>query len=75
MVLTLAENKILCLDDLAELDSEELLGLLDQHGLEDEAAAGEIIMAARAHWFADEETTDEQELSEDSEAGPSQGPG
>ena len=25
MILKLAENKILCLDDLAELDSEELL--------------------------------------------------
>ena len=55
MVLTLAENKILCLDDLAELDSEELLGLLGEYGIEDEAAAGDIIMAARAHWFADED--------------------
>ncbi len=55
MVLSLAENKILCLDDLAELDSEELLGFLGEHGIEDEAAAGDIIMAARAHWFADED--------------------
>ena len=30
MILTLAENKILCLDDLAELDSEELLELLGE---------------------------------------------
>ncbi len=54
MILKLAENKILCLDDLAELDSEELHGLLNEHGIEDEASAGDIIMAARAHWFDDE---------------------
>ena len=55
MILTLAENKILSLDDLAELDSEELVELLGEHGIDDEAVAGDIIMAARAHWFADEE--------------------
>ena len=55
MILTLAENKILSLDDLAELDSEELVELLSEHGIDDEAVAGDIIMAARAHWFADEE--------------------
>ena len=59
MVLTLAENKVLCLDDLAELDSEELLELLGEHGIEDEAAAGDIIMAARAHWFAEEDAANE----------------
>ena len=56
MILTLAENEILCLDDLAELDSEELVGLLGEHGIDDETVAGDIIMAARAHWFADEQT-------------------
>ena len=55
MILTLAENNILCLDDLAELDSEELVELLSEHGIDDEAVAGDIIMAARAHWFADED--------------------
>ena len=59
MILTLAENKILCLDDLAELDSEELVGLLGEHGIDDETVAGDIIMAARAHWFADEQTEDD----------------
>ena len=59
MMLTLAENKVLCLDDLAELDSEELLELLGEHGIEDEAAAGDIIMAARAHWFAEEDAANE----------------
>jgi len=55
MMLKLAENDVRSLDDLAELDSEELSGLLGEFGIEDEATAGEIIMAARAHWFADEE--------------------
>ena len=55
MILTLAENNVLSLDDLAELDSEELVELLGEHGIDDEAVAGDIIMAARAHWFADED--------------------
>ena len=59
MILTLAENEILCLDDLAELDSEELVGLLGEHGIDDEAVAGDVIMAARAHWFADEQAEDD----------------
>ena len=43
---------------MAELDSEELVGLLSEHGIEDETVAGDIIMAARAHWCADEQTDD-----------------
>ena len=62
MILTLAENEILCLDDLAELDSEELVGLLSEHGIDDEAVAGDIIMAARAHWFADEQAENDTEF-------------
>ncbi|MGB1952960.1 MAG: helix-hairpin-helix domain-containing protein, partial [Candidatus Puniceispirillum sp.] len=54
MLLTLAENNILTLDDLADLDNEELVSLLSEHGLSDDAEAGDIIMAARAHWFDDE---------------------
>ena len=54
MMLTLAENDIRTLDDLAGLDNEELVELLGDHGLSDDAEAGDIIMAARAHWFADE---------------------
>jgi N utilization substance protein A len=68
MVLTLAENKVLCLDDLAELDSEELLELLGEHGIEDEAAAGDIIMAARAHWFAEEDAANEAATEAGNEA-------
>ena len=59
MMLKLAENEILNLDDLAELDSEELMNLLGEMGLEDEVEAGNIIMAARAHWFEDDLKTEE----------------
>ena len=61
MILKLAENEVLCLDDLAELDSAELVELLSEFGIEDEASAGEIIMAARAHWFEDEPAEDAQD--------------
>ena len=60
MLLALAENDIRCLDDLAGLDNEELLELLSQHGLSDDGEAGDIIMAARAHWFADESGDEEE---------------
>ncbi len=55
MMLKLAENNILNLDGLAELDSEELVNLLGELGLDDEGEAGNIIMAARAHWFEDDQ--------------------
>ena len=58
MLLTLAENDIRSLDDLAGLDNEELLELLGHHGLSDDGEAGDIIMAARAHWFEDEDAAD-----------------
>jgi len=54
MMLKLAENDIRTLDDLAGLDNEELVELLAEHGLSDDTEAGDIIMAARAHWFADD---------------------
>ena len=56
MMLKLAENEILKLDDLAELDSEELMNLIGELGLDDEVEAGNIIMAARAHWFEEDKT-------------------
>ena len=65
MLLVLAENDIRCLDDLAGLDNEELLELLGQHGLSDDGEAGDIIMAARAHWFADD-TIDSSETDKES---------
>ena len=65
MMLKLAENGVLTLDDLADLDNEELIELLSEHGLEDDTEAGDIIMAARAHWFADEDAEAEQPAPSD----------
>ena len=67
MILKLATNGILTRDDLAELDSEELVEFLKDEGIDDETVAGDIIMAARAHWFADEEqpTAEAVSASED----------
>jgi len=67
MMLKLAENEIRTLDDLAGLDDEELIELLSEHGLNDATEAGDIIMAARAHWFNDE-ASDENSQKRDSES-------
>jgi N utilization substance protein A len=41
---------------------------LGEHGIEDEAAAGDIIMAARAHWFAEEDAANEAATEAGNEA-------
>ena len=58
------------LDDLAGLDNEELVEFLGQHGLSDYGEAGDIIMAARAHWFTDEnaDSTDTDNASASSDS-------
>ena len=63
MILALAEKGMLTLDDLADLDSEELVEHLTEFGLTSLETAGDIIMAARAHWFDDEPETAEAEES------------
>jgi N utilization substance protein A len=68
MILKLATNGILTRDDLAELDSEELVEFLKEDGIDDETVAGDIIMAARAHWFADDETEDDSAADESADA-------
>ena len=56
----LAENSIRTRDDLAELAVDELT---DMTGIDDERAKT-LIMAARAHWFANEaEQEQEQEVA------------
>ena len=69
MLLTLAENDIRSLDDLAGLDNEELVEFLGQHGLNDDGEAGDIIMAARAHWFEDEDAAEAAEAIDDVDTG------
>ena len=53
-ILTLAENNIKTLDELAELDSEELFSLLGNKVFINEDDAGSVIMKARQHWFAED---------------------
>jgi N utilization substance protein A len=53
----LAENSIRTRDDLAELAVDELT---DMTGIDDERAKT-LIMAARAHWFADEAAQEQEQ--------------
>ena len=58
MLVTLGKAGIKTLDDLGDLATDELIGkkdgLLKDYGIS-EADGNAIIMAARQHWFADEE--------------------
>ncbi|MBV9656074.1 MAG: transcription termination/antitermination protein NusA [Acetobacteraceae bacterium] len=51
MLVTLGEKGVKTLDDVADLASDELIEIVGEDAM-DEASANEIIMAARAHWFA-----------------------
>lgn len=55
MLITFGENEVKTRDDLGDLAGDELLDMVGSEisGLDQ---ANEIIMAARAHWFDDEET-------------------
>ncbi len=54
MIIKLAENEIKNLDDLADLAADELIEILGENTLT-QVEANRIIMAAREHWFADEQ--------------------
>ncbi len=61
MLVVLGKKGIKTLDDLGDLATDELVGrsgLLKEFGLSDDDG-NRIIMAARAHWFADEPTLGE----------------
>ena len=58
ILVALGEKDIKKLDDLADLAGDELLELLPEGRISQERAQ-EIIMAARAHWFAEEEKSTE----------------
>src|SRR5690625_2111473 len=63
MLARLGENDIKTLDDVGDLAADELIELLgDLAPSEDEANA--VIMAARAHWFDDEEGEESPATSE-----------
>ncbi len=71
MIVSLGEAGIKTLDDLGDLCADELTsaedGVLNTHALS-EGQANEIIMAARAHWFDDEEETAELETDANANA-------
>ena len=76
MIVSLGEAGILSRDDLADLASDELTdsedGVLREYGLSNDEA-NTIIMAARAHWFADEPDAEDTEAGEGAaEAGEAQ---
>jgi len=54
MVVALGENGVKTLDDLADLAGDELREYVGEKNMSQDVA-NEIIMAARAHWFEDEE--------------------
>ena len=54
MLIKLAENGIKTLDDLADLAGDELLEILGENTMS-QVDANRIIMAAREHWFEDDE--------------------
>ena len=53
MLVALGEKGVKTLDDLADLASDELVEIVGAEAM-DEEVANEVIMAARAHWFDDE---------------------
>ena len=53
MLVALGEKGVKTLDDLGDLASDELIEIVGTDGM-DEETANAVIMAARAHWFADD---------------------
>jgi N utilization substance protein A len=58
MLVALGENNVRTLDDLGDLASDELIEMVGADAL-DEPTANGVIMAARAHWFAEDATEKE----------------
>jgi transcription termination/antitermination protein NusA len=52
------------LDDLADLASDELIEIIGADNM-DETTANDVIMAARAHWFAEPAATGEEAAHHD----------
>jgi N utilization substance protein A len=67
----LGEHGVKTLDDLADLAGDELMEIAPEGTLKLDRA-NEIIMAARAHWFADEQT-DAGDVADEAPAGPQEG--
>jgi N utilization substance protein A len=52
MLVALGEKGVKTLDDLGDLASDELIEIVGASSM-DEATANDVIMTARAHWFAE----------------------
>ena len=64
MLVALGEKDVKTLDDLADLAADELIEIVGKGEMDDETAAAwasAIIMAARAHWFADDESGEQKD--------------
>ncbi len=68
MLVALGEKDVKTLDDLGDLAIDELLEILPPHALT-ESQASAIIMAARAHWFDDEEPEQSGAAGESTDGG------
>lgn len=67
LVSLLAEKEIKTLDDLGDLATDELMEMIPGGMLNDKQAE-RLIMAARAHWFAEDDTEAAATAAEDSSA-------
>ena len=64
MAVKLGENDVKTRDDLADLAGDELMEIVGS-AVANLDRANEIIMAARAHWFADEDAKVEETASDE----------
>lgn len=64
LAITLAEKDIKTRDDLADLAADELVEMLGEDSIT-KKDANTLIMEARAHWFAAEDTEQEQEQEDE----------
>ena len=67
LLVVLGENGVKTRDDLADLAGDELMEIVPDKTLTADKA-NKIIMAARAHWFADEEKDEESEAEGEEKA-------
>ncbi|WP_043643591.1 transcription termination factor NusA [Caenispirillum salinarum] len=63
MLVALGENDVKSLDDLGDLAADELQDIVGKDNMSDHTA-NNIIMAARAHWFAEEDAAAEADAAE-----------